>query len=310
MPEQIRKSARAAGMMLKKNDISLSNELYFLFYFEVDNSYMLFQANEDSWPVEMLNSEKLSLRRNQKVVFPKIAEGRYQAQGSYEIMLQLGEYMHQKLSENVNVTDLEVTAVVNGLMKREVGKESHVKAGSKRSCEGLDESGSSGEESDIEEGSSSPDLGVPPAKKAKQSSQKIDTAVAKGGCCASCGRADGDELLVEKIMHVLFRIEQRLEKSNDVQRDILIVSKKALKEVDSMRESDTEKSASETVEPSEHVYYNEKCLTDLGGETPEERVKRVARKLWTKQELSTIVFDPQKKIRPSETGRGEADIER
>ena len=310
MPEQIRKSARAAGMMLKENDISLSNELHFLFYFEVDNSYMLFQANEDSWPVEMLNSEKLSLRRNQKVVFPKIAEGRYQAQGSYEIMLQLGEFMHQKLSENVNVTDLEVTAVVNSLMKREVGKESHVKAGSKRSCEGLDESGSSGEESDIEEGSSSPDLGVPPAKKAKQSSQKKDTAVAKGGCCASCGRADGDELVVEKIMHVLFRIEQRLEKSNDVQRDILIVSKKALKEVDSMRESDTEKSASETVEPSEHVYYNEKCLTDLGGETPEERVKRVARKLWTKQELSTIVIDPQKKIRPSETGRGEADIER
>ena len=84
MPEQIRKSARAAGMMLKKNDISLSNELYFLFYFEVDNSYMLFQANEDSWPVvDMLNSEKLSLRRNQKVVFPKIAEGCYQAQGSY-----------------------------------------------------------------------------------------------------------------------------------------------------------------------------------------------------------------------------------
>ena len=52
------------------------------------------------------------------------------------------------------------------------------------------------------------------------------------------------------------------------------------------------------------------CLTNLGGETPEEKGKRIARSLWSKEELAKLVIDPKKELRNSETGRTRAGPER
>ena len=74
MPVPIRSSQRAIEKEAKQNDISLEN-VYFLFYFEFDNSYMVFGSGEKSWPETMLNSHKVSLQRKDPVNFPQIGIG-------------------------------------------------------------------------------------------------------------------------------------------------------------------------------------------------------------------------------------------
>ena len=70
MPTPIRKSDRAAGKLIKSNDIPLDDNLTFLFYFHVDNSYMLFKANEKAWPKTIL--KKLVCKDMPKSIFQKL----------------------------------------------------------------------------------------------------------------------------------------------------------------------------------------------------------------------------------------------
>ena len=55
------------------------------------------------------------------------------------------------------------------------------------------------------------------------------------------------------------------------------------------------------------MFYKEKYLTNLGGETAEEKGKRIARELWSKDELAKIVVDPRKELKSESTGRVRAD---
>ena len=86
MPVPIRSSQRAVEKEAKQKDISLEN-VYFLFYFEFDNSYMVFGSGEKSWPETMLNSHKVSLQRKDPINFPKIGLGRFQSMGSNDLIL-------------------------------------------------------------------------------------------------------------------------------------------------------------------------------------------------------------------------------
>ena len=58
------------------------------------------------------------------------------------------------------------------------------------------------------------------------------------------------------------------------------------------------------------VWYNDKCLTNLGGDTPEDKARKIARALSTKTELSKIVIDPRKELKSEVTGREKLDEER
>ena len=72
-----------------------------------------------------------------------------------------------------------------------------------------------------------------------------------------------------------------------------MLAKKAMKEVECIQDATKEKPDEESNESLDKVFYKDTCLTDLGGDTAEEKLKRIARRLWTKSELSKIVIDPQ-----------------
>ena len=60
-------------------------------------------------------------------------------------------------------------------------------------------------------------------------------------------------------------------------------------------------------EEKEHLFFEGKCLTNKGGDTAEEKVKRVARTFWTKEELAKHVIDPHRQLKPEQTGRTRID---
>ena len=103
--------------------------------------------------------------------------------------------------------------------------------------------------------------------------------------CPSCGHSVGElaakqDLVCEKLLHVISRLEQRMARSEGVQWDALSVSWKAMKEMEWLKDAVREKENAENVEPESHVYYNKVFLTNIGGETAEKKGKMIARKLW------------------------------
>ena len=321
MPVPIRSSQRAVEKEAKQNDISLEN-VYFLFYFECDNSYMVFGSGEKSWPETMLNSHKVSLQRKDPVNFPKIGVGKFQSMGSNDEMMQLGSYLS---STNGNVDNLDITQVMRSIRARSSSSSDSRKRCTQSDSRFSDESEEEEEEeSDIE----SPEISAS-RKRAKTESQavtssQVEMQVGKlvagtskeASKCSSCGHSVGEraamkDLVCEKVLHVIARIEQRLDKSNALQKDVLILSKKAAREIEGIKDASKEReAASDVTEASGQVFYNDMCLTNLGGETPEEKGKRIARRLWSKEELAKLVIDPKKELRSSETGRTRADPER
>ena len=322
MPVPIRSSQRAVEKEAKQNDISLEN-VYFLFYFECDNSYMVFGSGEKSWAETMLNSHKVSLQRKDPVNFPKIGLEKFQSMGSNDEMMQLGSYLS---STTGNVDDLDITQVMRSIRLRY-----SLSSDSRKRCTQSDSRFS--DESEEEEEEEESDIESPeiPAsrKRAKTESQavtssEVEMQVGKlvagtskeASKCSSCGHSVGEraamkDLVCEKVLHVIARIEQRLDKSNALQKDVLILSKKAAKEIESIKDASKEReAASDVTEASGQVFYNDMCLTNLGGETPEEKGKRIARRLWSREELAKLVIDPKKELRTSETGRTRADPER
>ena len=104
------------GAGKKINDICLSSDQTFIFFFEVDRSYMLFAANDKDWPV-MLNTEKVSLQRNSIVEFPQIGSGKFVTYGPHELMLKVGGYMTEKIDDpDFDVKDLDITKVIQDVI--------------------------------------------------------------------------------------------------------------------------------------------------------------------------------------------------
>ena len=167
-----------------------------------------------------------------------------------------------------------------------------------------------------EEDSESSDDGnlkiAPKAKKPKlsQSTSGHNEIENCAKCASSTERSDAEKLVCEKTLHVLSRIEQRLEKSNKVQNEILSLARKSIKEVDGLMDASMERGDNQNDSAVVEVWYNDKCLTNLGGDTPEEKARNIARALWTKNELSKIVLDPRKELKSEVTGREKADEER
>ena len=325
MPIPIRKSDRAAQKRLRESDITLDNDLTFLFYFSSDNSYMLFGANEDAWPKSMLNSEKISLQRGELVNFgPKLGNGKYQTSGPSAAILLLGEYMSDKLeATDCDVDALDITQVLRGIVEKLKNSDDGPAPLSQASGNDEDFSYESVAESD----GSSPELGPPQRKVMKKNAVTANKEMSvenrpdvagtskNSSKCPSCGHSVGElaakkDLVCEKLLHVISRLEQRMVKSEGVQKDIVSVSRKAMKEIDGLKDAAREKENVENVEPESHVYYNNVCLTDLGGETAEEKGKRIAKKLWSKEELAKIVIDPKKELNSAARGRVRADVER
>ena len=60
-------------------------------------------------------------------------------------------------------------------------------------------------------------------------------------------------------------------------------------------------------EEKEHLLFEGKCVTNKGGDNADEKVKRVARTLWTKEELAKHVIDPHKQLKAELTGRTRID---
>ena len=136
----------------------------------------------------------------------------------------------------------------------------------------------------------------------KEEGQNVAGSSKESGKCSSCGHLSGEDearkdLVNEKILHVFSRIEQRLVKSNEVQRDVLIPSRKLAKDIESMKDASNEKENDPTGEPVTQVFYKEKCLTNLGGEIAEEKGKMIDRDLWSKDELAKIDVDPRKELK-------------
>ena len=80
----------------------------------------------------------------------------------------------------------------------------------------------------------------------KGKGQNVAGSSKESGKCSSCGHLSGEDearkdLVIEKILHVISRIEQRLVKSNEVQRDVLILARNFAKEIESMKDDSNEK---------------------------------------------------------------------
>ena len=287
---------------------------------------MVFGSCEKSWPETMLNSHKVSLERKDPVNFPKIGLGRFQSMGSNDEMMQLGSYLS---STTGNVDDLDITQVIRSVRARSSSSSDSRKRCTQSDSRFSDESEEEEEEEEEEESDiESPE--VPASRKrAKTESQavtggQVEMQVGKSVAgtnkeaskCSSCGHSVGEraamkDLVCEKVLHVIARIEQRLDKSNALQKDVMILSKKAAREIEGIKDASKEQeAASDVTEASGQVFYNDISLTNLGGETSEEKSKRIARRLWSKEELAKLVIDPKKELRTSETGRMRADPER
>ena len=271
---------------------------------------MVFGSGEKSWPETMLNSHKVSLQRKDPVNFPKIGLGKFQSMGSYDEMMQLGSYLS---STTGNVDDLDITQVMRSIRARSSSSSDSRKRCTQSDSRFSDESEEEEEEekeSDIE----SPEI---PAcrKRAKTESQavtssQVEMQVGKlvagtskeASKCSSCGHSVGEraamkDLVCEKVLHVIARIEQRLDKPNFLQKDVLILSKTAAREIEGIKDASKEREAdSDVTEASGQDFYNDMCLTNLGGETPEEKGKRIARRLWN--------FVPRKQEERELTQRG------
>ena len=171
MPTPIRKSDRAAEKLIKSNDIPLDDNLTFLFYFHVDNSYMLFKANEKAWPKTILNSEKISLQRHAKIDFPKIGEGVFQAKGEEIVMEALGKYL-QSADPDRSISDLDLSTKVKEIS---MGISS-VNSGNKRKSVEIEaeEYDQISDSDDSTASNPSPELDAAP-KKGKAFSERIES---------------------------------------------------------------------------------------------------------------------------------------
>ena len=110
-------STRAIEKARLKNDIELDSSQTFIFYFPVDNTYMLFPANDENWPVHFLNAEKISLKKLDHVIFPKIGKGLFMTYGPLDLMVHVGEYMSSNLGDTTcDVARLDVSAVIKEVL--------------------------------------------------------------------------------------------------------------------------------------------------------------------------------------------------
>ena len=297
-----RRSARALEQAKKVNDICLSSDQTFIFFFEVDRSYMLFAAIDKDWPA-MLNTEKVSLKRNSIVEFPRIGSGKFVTYGPHELMLKVGGYMTEKIDDpDFDVKDLDITKVIQEVISEERSDKSDDKHNA------VDDSFSESE-SDEPVGKSS--QAAPSRKRRRQESGDTENADSEDKC-SKCGRSDGEkaalkQLAYEKLLHLALRLEQRLDRSNQIQKENLVLVRKVMKEVTEAK--DTAHARVDVVddEEKEHLFFEGKCLTNKGGDTAEEKVKRVARTLWTKEDLAKHVIDPHKQLKPEQTGRTRID---
>ena len=200
---------------------------------------MVFGSGEKSWPETMLNSYKVSLQRKDPVNFPKIGLGKFQSMGSNDEMMQLGSYLS---STTGNVDDLDITRVMRSIRAR-----SSSSSDSRKKCTQSDSrfSDESEEEEEEEEESDIESPEIPASrKKAKTESQAVTSSQVEmqvgmlvagtskeASKCSSCGHSVGEraameDLVCEKVLHVIVRIEQRLDNSNTLQKDVLFLSKK------------------------------------------------------------------------------------
>ena len=306
MANPARTSTRAIEKARLKNDIELDSSQTFIFYFPVDNTYMLFPANDENWPVHFLNAEKISLKKLDHVIFPKIGKGLFMTSGPLDLMVHVGEYMNSNLGDTTcDVARLDVSAVIKEVLGA-VSKTSNER-----------ESQSDSDDSDLfsEDEEQARSHSQPAPCKRRKIEKSREVPVEKGSKCAACGQVSGEksalkQLAYEKLLHIASRLEQRLDKSNQIQKDNLLLARKVMKEVTDAKEAVIEREDGTNEEVGEHVYYQGLCLTNLGGDTPEEKGKRIARKLWSKEELANHVVDPQKKLRPENSGRTRIDLER
>ena len=267
---------------------------------------MLFTANEESWPRGMLNIEKLSLKRGDPITFPKIGVGKFMCYWPSALMMRVGEIVSEKIDDpDLIVDDVNMTAVI-----KEVAEQLN-DSNSRKGKESVGSESSHGfSESEVEENAV-----VQSQQEAGPSKRRKVQQVENDGKCSKCGRFDGEkaalkQLAFEKMFHLASKIEQRLERSNQVQKDTLVLAKKVVKEISDTKDTNQERSETSNDENVEHVDYKTKCLTNLGGDTAEEKGKRIALQLWTKEELSNHVIDAAKTLRPDNSGRKRIDAER
>ena len=93
-------------------------------------------------------------------------------------------------------------------------------------------------------------------------------------------------------------IEQRLERAKDIQVETIKLTKKTIKELCGAN-NDRKVSggnASGKGENAEEVMYKGKDLTKMTGDTPEITTKNIATALFSPDELSKVVIDPQKTL--------------
>ena len=117
MANPARTSTRAIEKARLKNDIELDSRQTFIFYFPVDNTYMLFPANDENWPVHFLNAKKISLKKLDHVIFLKIGKGLFMNYGPLDLMVHVGEYMNSNLGDTTcDVARLDVSAVIKEVL--------------------------------------------------------------------------------------------------------------------------------------------------------------------------------------------------
>ena len=110
-PVTRKKSARTAA---KENMVELPKDYYFLVYFERDDKFDLVKHDHSGWPSFLTNNIKLSLRY-EDVAFkddkkPKcFHNGLVVTHGPEAILKHLGDYMNLKLSEGVEIRDMNLT---------------------------------------------------------------------------------------------------------------------------------------------------------------------------------------------------------
>ena len=92
------------------------------------------------------------------------------------------------------------------------------------------------------------------------------------------------------------KIEQRLDKSAEIQEETMKFTKKALKELNGFKNVSHQLMSPDQGRSEEVVMFNGLNIAALGGDSPARITKNIAEALFTPAELGNVVIDPQKTL--------------
>lgn len=273
----------------REDRLLLPAEHCWLFWFSTDDTTVILYEKDRNWPQHLTSIEKISLKKGTEVEFPSIgSRGKFLCQGLFDNVVQVCAYVN-KLPREEGLSDANITNLLEDAVS---GIDINSSRYGAQDPFGFDEVGN-------EENSPprSPELlyaeeseqeNVQPSKKKKK----------QQATCQQCSQRSTEEtrakdLAWERFCHVLSRFEQRLDRVEEVESEMIKFMKKAEKELDAANSARLSVAGEAELVTGELMHNNINLLT-LGGDTDNEKTKRIAEALWTPEELGKYCIDPRR----------------